>query len=679
MKNSIEPIVESWAREQITKLGWKNAPEQISIDEQITNSLKKYPSKQGGPGGGRPDHTLIMNNGATTIPVFIEHKGTKNYTVKTDKQNLVILRDAKGNFEYEKVISKYAVNGAAYYASCAVKDTNYDNILAIGTNGWKNTTDEVTYEISVYLVTKKNPELPIFVGNYKDLSFLNKKHTTKLFRKVVDLQKDPNELHLQAIRDEEKLDSILKKLNQYLHDQKGILPAQRIFVVSASLMAAIGVKDGQNYKVSPLKPSDLIGSNEERGTDGDKILNKVSSALKSRKLPEEKRKQIENSLKNTLVYNNLNKKSENGLSPIAEIYNKIYDELRPAYQTTNINDFTGRLFNVMNSWVDVPDGGANDVVLTPRYITNLMAKLCEVDMNSYVWDWALGSGGFLISAMNLMLEDAYERLKGSPELYSKKEYEIKHEQLLGIELLPDIYMLAVLNMILMGDGSSNIVNKNSLTEYQGNYAYQDKKFEANVFLLNPPYSAEGNGLIFVQKAFKKMNSGRGAVIIQDSVGTKDSAKEIKKSILANNRMIASIKMPSDLFKVGVQTSIYLFEVGKEHKVNDKVKFIDFREDGYTRTNRKKSLSNLKDTNDAKGRYSDLIQIVLGQEIETNYFKLGENYFLDTLNLEKYNDWNLEQHQKFDIQPNFDDFRNTVSSYLSWEIDQVLKNEDYLGK
>lgn len=60
----------------------------------------------------------------------------------------------------------------------------------------------------------------------------------------------------------------------------------------------------------------------------------------------------------------------------------------------------------MNSWVDIPDGGANDVVLTPRYITNFMAELTQVNMNSYVWDWALGSGGFLISAMNRMISQA---------------------------------------------------------------------------------------------------------------------------------------------------------------------------------------------------------------------------------------------------------------------------------
>ena len=680
MAKSIEPLVETWAREQISSLGWEHAPEQIEVDKQLSKSLSKHLSKQGGTGGGRPDHTILMNNGAITIPVFIEHKGTKNFTEKTDKQNLVVLRDDKGELNFSNVFSKYAVNGAAYYASCAVQDTTYEQILAIGTNGWKDSTGEINYEVSTYLVTSKNPELPIFIGHYKDLSFLDKSNMTELFQQISDIQKDPDEIHRRSIRDEALLDSVLQNLNQYLHDEKGILPAQRIFVVSASLMASIGVKkEDESYKVAPLKPKSLKGSEEENETDGDKILNKVSSALKARNLPDEKQKQITNALRNTLVYNNLNKRMNTGMSPLAEIYKKIYDELRPAYQKTNVNDFTGRLFNVMNSWVDVPDGGANDVVLTPRYVTNLMAELCEVDMNSYVWDWALGSGGFLISAMNIMLSDAYERLKQSPEEYRKKIVQIKRDQLLGVELLPDIYMLAVLNMILMGDGSSNIVNEDSLTEYDGNYAYKNKKFNANVFLLNPPYSAEGNGLIFVKKAFENMKSGKGAVIIQDSVGTKENAKDIKKAILKNNRMIASIKMPIGLFKASVQTSIYVFEIGKKHRETDKVKFIDFREDGYTRTNRKKTSSNLKDTNDAKGHYRNLVEIVLGQENETKYFKLGDSYFIDTLDLDQYTDWNLEQHKIVDIQPTFDDFRETVSSYLSWEVDQLLKSEEYLGK
>lgn len=57
-------------------------------------------------------------------------------------------------------------------------------------------------------------------------------------------------------------------------------------------------------------------------------------------------------------------------------------------------------------------------------------------------------------------------------------------QLLGIEKLADIYMLAVLNMILMKDGSSNIIHGDSLTEFEGNYEqgeYNGKPFPANVF------------------------------------------------------------------------------------------------------------------------------------------------------------------------------------------------------
>lgn len=68
----------------------------------------------------------------------------------------------------------------------------------------------------------------------------------------------------------------------------------------------------------------------------------------------------------------------------------------------------------MNEWVDVPDGDKNDVVLTPRYVTELMAKMCEVNMNSYVWDFATGSAGFLISAMHQMIEDAKQKYANSP-------------------------------------------------------------------------------------------------------------------------------------------------------------------------------------------------------------------------------------------------------------------------
>lgn len=74
----------------------------------------------------------------------------------------------------------------------------------------------------------------------------------------------------------------------------------------------------------------------------------------------------------------------------------------------------------------------------------------------------------------------------------------------------------------MGDGSSNIIHKDSLTEFDGKYEQGDlngKDFPANVFLLNPPYSAPGKGFIFVEKALSKMENGRAAILIQENAGS----------------------------------------------------------------------------------------------------------------------------------------------------------------
>ena len=66
----------------------------------------------------------------------------------------------------------------------------------------------------------------------------------------------------------------------------------------------------------------------------------------------------------------------------------------PIFTSARHLDFTGKLFNVLNAWVDIPDSDKNDVVLTPRYVTELMAKLAQVNKDSYVWDYAVGSAGF---------------------------------------------------------------------------------------------------------------------------------------------------------------------------------------------------------------------------------------------------------------------------------------------
>ena len=212
-------------------------------------------------------------------------------------------------------------------------------------------------------------------------------------------------------------------------------------------------------------------------------------------------------------------------------------------------------------------------------MTQFMAKCARTNKDSFVWDKAMGSAGFLVSAMDIMIKDARETI-ANPDLLEAKIKQIKENQLLGIEILGNIYILAVLNMILMGDGSSTVVQGDS------HDFFLSKDFPATVFLLNPPYSAPGKGFNFVEEAFSQMTHGYGAILIQDSAGNGQGMPYTER-ILKNNTLEASIKMPTGLFgnKASVSVYIFVFRVGRPHEEDDLVTFIDMSEDGYSRLNR----------------------------------------------------------------------------------------------
>lgn len=395
--------------------------------------------------------------------------------------------------------------------------------------------------------------------------------------------------------------------------------------------------------------------------------------MKKKNLPKTKQDLIVRTLKNTLLSDNINK-PVNGESQLKRIFSKIVDDLGIYYKIGLTTDFTGKLFNEMYSWLGFTQDKLNDVVLTPSYVANFLVKLARVDKDSYVWDFATGSAGLLVAAMNEMIIDAKEKIT-SPLDLEQKQLKIKAEQLLGLEVLSNIYMLAILNMILMGDGSSNILNKDSLTDFDGKYSFgkADEKFPATAFVLNPPYSAEGNGMVFVEKALSMMNKGYAAIIIQNSAGS-GKAKELNKKILTKNTLLASIKMPIDLFigKSSVQTNVYVFRVGEAHQKDEVVKFIDFSNDGYTRTNRKKASINLRDTDRAKERYQEVVDLVRFGKSKLNIFTEKE-YYEGHIDPENGSDWN--QTAPVDTRPTLEDFKKTVADYLAWEVSNLIKNID----
>lgn len=608
---------------------------------------------------------------------MIEYKGYKDKLVKLDSEGKVANKTAKNQPDF-KNINSYAVNGAVHYANALLHYTSYTDIIAIGMTGFKDDSVNLEYEIGVYYVSKSNFGIGQKVDDYTDFSFLKKTNFDKFIDKVKKLKLTQDEIERLKEQREQEINTSLVKLNNDIYqNEKGLSERDRVYLVAASIIATLGVPG----KVAALEKQELKSSTEEENRDGDIILRKIKAFLNEKNLPQEKRELIVRTLQNTLTTDNINK-VENGESQLKRVFTKIVDDLGIYYKIGLTTDFTGKLFNEMYSWLGFSQDKLNDVVLTPAYVATLLARLARVNMDSYVWDFATGSAGLLVASMNEMLNDAKDKIK-SPDKFAIKSAEIKANQLLGLEILSEVYMLAILNMILMGDGSSNILNKDSLKEFNGHYGFgkTDEKFPADAFVLNPPYSAPGNGMVFVEKALSMMSKGYAAIIIQNSAGSGKST-EYNKRILKHSTLLASVKMPIDLFigKSSVQTNVYVFRVGEAHQKDDTVKFIDFSVDGYTRTNRKKASCNLRDTDHAKERYQELVDLVRFGKSKLNIFTEKE-YYEGKIDPNNGADWN--QTAPIDTKPTLDDFKKTVSDYLAWEVSNLLKNQstedDRLGK
>ena len=675
---SIEPNIADIANGWLKKYGLDYKLEQETLNTEINTALNEYYSKSGGNGGNRPDAKLLLQDkNMNWYPILIEYKGYKGKLEKLDSNGQIENRNAKNEPIY-KNINSYAVNGAVHYANALLHYTSYTDIISIGMTGYKDDNGEIITEIGVYYVSKDNFGIGQKVDEYSDFSFLKKENFDDFIDKVKRLQLSQEEIETLKEKREKEIESSLVKLNNDIYqNEKGLSESDRVYLVAASIIATLGIPG----KVSPLEKSDLKSSTEEGNKDGDIIIRKITAFLNEKNLPTEKKNLIIRTLQNTLTTDNINK-VENGESQLKRIFTKIVDDLGIYYKIGLSTDFTGKLFNEMYSWLGFTQDKLNDVVLTPSYVANLLVKLARIDKDSYVWDFATGSAGLLVSAMNEMLIDAKNKIK-SPEQLAIKSAEIKANQLLGLEILPSIYMLAILNMILMGDGSSNILNKDSLKDFNGNYGFKntDEKFPATAFVLNPPYSAPGNGMIFVEKALSMMDKGYAAIIIQNSAGS-GKASEFNKRILKHSTLLASIRMPLDLFvgKSSVQTNIYVFRVGEAHQNDDIVKFIDFSNDGYSRANRKKSTNNLKDVGNAKERYQEVVDLVRFGESKLNIFTKKE-YYEGRIDVNNGADWN--QTAPIDTKPTMDDFQRTISDYLSWKISTLIKNNnkenDRLGK
>lgn len=278
-KQSVEPniadLVNGWLKDY--NLDYKL--EQESLNVEIDKALDEYKSKCGGNGGNRPDAKVLLQDKALNYyPILIEYKGYKDKLVKLDEHGRVDNKTSKNEPNY-KNINSYAVNGAVHYANAILHYTSYTDIIAIGVTGYKRTDGELEHEIGVYYVSKENFGIGQEVGKYTDLSFLKRENFDEFIQKVDELSLTPEELESLKDKREKEINASLVKLNNDIYaNEKGLSEKDRVYLVSASIMATLGIPG----EVSPLEKSDLKSSIEDGNTDGEIIVRKIEAFLKKK-------------------------------------------------------------------------------------------------------------------------------------------------------------------------------------------------------------------------------------------------------------------------------------------------------------------------------------------------------------------------------------------------------------
>jgi len=231
------------------------------------------------------------------------------------------------------------------------------------------------------------------------------------------------------------------------------------------------------------------------------------------------------------------------------------------------------------------------LVLTPFHITDLFCDLAKINSNSVLYDPVSGTGGFLIAGMKRMLA-----LAGNDE---SKKNDIKANQLVGVELRPSMFTYACSNMLLRGDGKSNI--------YCGDCYQLEELIKANhkpnVAFLNPPYDVGTDGqMLFIEHALNMVAPQNGTVvaIVQMSCGIKNEKEliAVKNRILQKHRLHAVLSMPDDLFyPVGVVTMIMVFKANEKNE-GRKTWFGFFKNDGFEKRKHKGRI-------DARGKWESI--------------------------------------------------------------------------
>lgn len=536
-----ERKTENLVRDALRKLGFYESEcstrveEQKSEIEQVKRLLRSA-SKTGKGGKGAPEF-IISDSGTPDFLVVVECKADiKNHeSINRD--------DPVG----------YAVDGVLHYASHLAKEFN---IIAVAVTG----QTKAQLKVSTYLYPKG-------AATAKELRSKTGASIEAIIPWLDYIEHGTFDPAIQLLRHDELM-AFSRELHDFMRDHAKLTESEKPLLVSGTLIAL--QNDAFAKSFDAYKPEDLQKQ----------WFKVIKEEIDKADLPQAKKYNMTQPYSTIAVAPALGKPSDSKTAakfPKGVLYELIKDlneKVWPFISIYHDFDVVGQFYGEFLKYTG-GDKKALGIVLTPRHITDLFARLANVTKNSTVLDICAGTGGFLVSAMFHMMRQAITK---------DEKDRIKREGLIGVEHLPNMYALAASNMILRGDGKANLHQGSC---FDPGIVAALNGHRCNVGLLNPPYSQgdeDLHELVFVKQMLDCLETGSvGIAIVPMSCAISPHA--MREELMKFHTLEAVMSMPGELFyPVGTVTCIMVWTANIPHAVSDRKTWFGYwRDDGFIKT------------------------------------------------------------------------------------------------
>ena len=252
--------------------------------------------------------------------------------------------------------------------------------------------------------------------------------------------------------------------------------------------------------------------------------------------------------------------------------------------------------------------GINGQFRTPRHIIRKMVEMVDPLPDETIGDPACGTAGFLVSAMEYLLEtytspEAVIENDDGTRTYTGDQlvphmHHIQTHMFNGFDFDVTMLRIASMNLLLHGIDAPDIHYQDTLSSNFPDRFPDFAKDHFDVILANPPFKGsldyedvhasllskvktKKTELLFVALILRMLKmGGRSATVVPDGIlfGSSKAHVALRKMLIDENQLEAVISLPSGVFKpyAGVSTGIIVFTKGGR---TDNVFYYDVQADG----------------------------------------------------------------------------------------------------